>query len=273
MGQNTAEQSLLLVGCGKMGSALVRGWIAACAAPRFVVVEPMGIPPGFVDAAKIEWHRDAGSLPRQMLPQAVVFAVKPQTIDDVLPHYRPWVGPATVFLSIVAGKTLTGIGRALGPAALVRTMPNLAASIGRGFTVACANPRVTPRQRSLCERLLAAVGETAWIDDEDLLDAVTAVSGSGPAYVFLLIEALAKAGEQEGLPPDLALRLARGTVAGAGELARLSGEDPAALRDSVTSPGGTTRAALDVLLAADGFPDLIARAVAAAAARSRILAG
>jgi pyrroline-5-carboxylate reductase len=268
-----ARRSLLLVGCGKMGSALLRGWLAAGAYPRFLAVEPAGVPPGFAGSANLVWHREARTLPRQEVPDAVVFAVKPQTIDEILPDYRPWVGPATVFLSIAAGKTLAGIERRLGPAALVRTMPNLPAAIGRGFTVACANPRVTPAQKSLCTQLLAAVGESAWVDDEGLLDVVTAVSGSGPAYVFLLIEALAQAGEREGLPADLALRLARSTVAGAGELARLSDESPAQLRDSVTSPGGTTRAALDVLLAADGLGALIARAVAAAAARSRVLAG
>jgi pyrroline-5-carboxylate reductase len=151
-------------------------------------------------------------------------------------------------------------------------MPNTPAAIGRGITVACANPLVTLAQRGLCERLLAAIGESAWVEDEDLIDAVTAVSGSGPAYVFLLIEALANAGEAEGLPAELALRLALCTVAGSGELARISAESPAQLREDVTSPGGTTRAALDVLMAADGLETLIKRAVAAAAARSRELA-
>jgi pyrroline-5-carboxylate reductase len=273
MAEDATERGLLLVGCGKMGSALLRGWLAAGAARRFLVVEPVGMPPGLAGAANIDWYRDAATLPHEPRPAAVVFAVKPQTIDEVLTDYRPWVAPSTVFVSIVAGKTLAGIERGLGPAALVRTMPNLPASIGRGFTVACANPRVTPWQKSLCERLLAAIGESAWIDDEALLDAVTAVSGSGPAYVFLLIEALAEAGEREGLPSDLARRLAKSTVAGASELARRSGEDPAALRESVISPGGTTRAALDVLLAENEFPELMARAVAAAAARSRVLAG
>ena len=151
-------------------------------------------------------------------------------------------------------------------------MPNTPAAIGRGITVACANPRVTPSSAAFATQLLAAVGESAWVEDEALLDAVTAVSGSGPAYVFLLIEALAQAGEAAGLPPDLALRLARSTVAGSGELARLSAESPAQLREDVTSPGGTTRAALDVLMAKDGLVPLIRRAVAAAAARSRELA-
>jgi pyrroline-5-carboxylate reductase len=151
-------------------------------------------------------------------------------------------------------------------------MPNTPAAIGRGITVACANPLVTLAQRRLCEHLLAAIGESAWIEDESLLDAVTAVSGSGPAYVFLLIESLASAGQADGLPAGLALRLALSTVAGSGELARISAETPAQLREAVTSPGGTTRAALDVLMAADGLEALIKRAVAAAAARSRELA-
>jgi pyrroline-5-carboxylate reductase len=270
---DTAQRTLLLVGCGKMGTALLRGWLEAAAAAQFLVVDPAGLPPDFAGMANVAWYSEAKSVPQPVTPDAVVFAVKPQTIDAVLPQYRPWVDPATVFLSIVAGKTLAGIARHLGPAALVRTMPNLPAAIGRGFTVACANPRATPDQKRLCGRLLAAVGESAWVDDEGLLDAVTAVSGSGPAYVFLLIEALARAGEREGLPPDLAIRLARSTVAGAGELARLSDESPAQLRESVTSPGGTTRAALDLLMAEDGLEALMTRAVAAAAARSRELAG
>ena len=268
-----ARRTLALVGCGKMGSALLRGWIAAGTASRFLVIEPAGAPPGFAAAADVSWHQTPEELPDEPAPDAVVFAVKPQVIDAVLPGYRRWAGPHTLFVSIVAGKTIAGMTRHLGSAALVRTMPNTPAAIGRGITVACANARVTPAQRRLCDKLLAAVGESAWVEDEALLDAVTAVSGSGPAYVFLLIEALAEAAEAAGLPPDLALRLARSTVAGSGELARLSDESPAQLRENVTSPGGTTRAALDVLMAKDGLVPLIRRAVAAAAARSRELAG
>ena len=266
-------RGLVLVGCGKMGSAMLRGWLAGGAISRFHVVEPEDMPPGFAPAPEIAWHTTPDTLPPELTPDAVVFAVKPQVVDAVLPPYRRWARPETLFVSIVAGKTLAGLGRHLGAAAIVRTMPNTPAAIGRAITVACGNPRVTQEQRRLCDRLLAAIGESAWVEDEALLDAVTAVSGSGPAYVFLLIEALARAGEAEGLPPALALRLARSTVAGAGELARLSAEDPASLRENVTSPGGTTRAALDVLMAADGLEPLLARAVAAAAARSRALAG
>lgn len=263
---------LVLVGCGKMGSALLRGWLAAGVAARVSVVEPEGPPSGFAGIANVAWHRSPAELPNAPAPDGVVFAVKPQIADSVLPDYRRWAAPQTLFVSIVAGKTIAGMTRHLGPAALIRTMPNTPAAIGRGITVACANQRVTPAQRQFCERLLAAAGESAWVEDETLLDAVTAVSGSGPAYVFLLVEALAAAAEAVGLPPELGLRLARATVAGAGELARLSDEAPAQLRRNVTSPGGTTEAALDVLMAKDGLAPLIGRAVAAAAARSRVLA-
>jgi len=255
-----------------MGSALLRGWVAGRAASRFRVVEPAGPPPELAGADGVSWHYAPAELPTAPAPDAVVFAVKPQAIDDLLPDYRRWAASETLFVSIVAGKTIAGMTRHLGPAALIRTMPNTPAAIGRGITVACANERVTRAQRQLCDELLAAAGESAWVEDEALLDAVTAVSGSGPAYVFLLIEALAQAAEAAGLPSDLALRLARSTVAGSGELARLSAESPARLRENVTSPGGTTRAALDVLMAGDGLAPLIARAVAAAAARSRELA-
>jgi pyrroline-5-carboxylate reductase len=265
-------RSVVLVGCGKMGTAMLRGWLAGNAAARFLVVEPEGAPAELASASNVEWHFTPDALRSGQAPEAVVFAVKPQVVDTVLPHYRCWVRPETVFVSIVAGKTLAGLGRHLGPAPLVRAMPNTAAAIGRAITVACATPLVMQRQRQLCDLLFAAIGESAWVEEEELIDVVTAVSGSGPAYVFLLIEALARAGEAEGLPPELALRLARSTVAGSGELACVSRESPAQLRENVTSPGGTTRAALDVLMADDGLEPLIARAVAAAAARSRELA-
>ena len=266
------RRSLVLVGCGKMGTAMLRGWLAGGAISRFHVVEPEGVPPGFAPTPEITWHTTVDTLPDELVPDAVVFAVKPQVVDAVLPPYRRWARPKTLFVSIVAGKTLAGLGHHLGPGAIIRTMPNTPAAIGRAITVACANPQVSQEQRRLCDRLLAVIGESTWVEDEALLDAVTAVSGSGPAYVFLLIEALARAGEAEGLPPVLALRLARSTVAGSGELARVSAESPKTLRENVTSPGGTTRAALDVLMAPDGLEAIIARAVTAAAARSRALA-
>src|SRR6185312_13534806 len=268
-----AAGTLVLVGCGQMGSAMLRGWIASGAASQFVAVEPAGAPPSLSPAPEVAFHRDAGDLSADLVPDAVVFAVKPQIIDYVLPAYRRWARPQTVFLSIAAGTTIAKLSRHLGEAAIVRAMPNTPAAIGRAISVACPNPRVTGAQRMLCEGLLAAIGESAWVEDEALMDAVTAVSGSGPAYVFLLIEALAAAGIKSGLPEELAMRLAKATVSGSGELARLASEVPSRLRENVTSPGGTTRAALDVLMAADGMQQLFDRAVAAATRRSRELAG
>ncbi len=266
--------TIVLVGSGQMGSAMLRGWLAGRAAERFLVVEPAGPLAAFGGTDVVSWHRAADDLPSALAPDAVVFAVKPQVMDAVLPPYRRWVRPQTLFLSIAAGRTIGGIARHLGEdAAIVRCMPNTPAAIGRAITVACPNRRVDAGQRGLCDALLAAIGESAWVEDEALMDAVTALSGSGPAYVFLLIAALAAAGVRVGLTPELALRLARATVAGAGELAQQSPEEPARLRENVTSPGGTTRAALDILMGEHGLPELLERAVAAATARSRELAG
>ena len=264
--------TVVLVGCGQMGSAMLRGWLQSGAASRFVVVEPAGSPEAVASSPGVAVHRAAAELPDALAPDAVVFAVKPQIIGDIVPAYRRFVRSRTVFMSIAAGTNIVGLAKHLGDAAIVRVMPNTPAAIGRAISVACANPRVTAAQRQLCDALLAAIGESTWVEDEGLLDAVTAVSGSGPAYVFLLIEALAEAGVKAGLPADLAHRLALATVAGAGELARVSDDTPTRLRENVTSPGGTTRAALDVLMAADGLAALMNRAVAAATARSRELA-
>ncbi|MDE2375359.1 MAG: pyrroline-5-carboxylate reductase, partial [Hyphomicrobiales bacterium] len=203
---------------------------------------------------------------------AIVIAVKPQTAAEALPIIAPMIGRPTVTVSIMAGRTLQSLATALpGAGAIVRAMPNLPASIGRGMAVAVAW-HADDAQRALADRLLAATGQVAWVDDETLLDAVTAVSGSGPAYVFLLAEALADAGAAAGLPHALATQLARETVIGAGALLDDSPLDAAALRAAVTSPGGTTAAALDVLMGADGLARLLTKAVAAAAARSRKLA-
>src|SRR3954453_4756324 len=265
--------TIVLVGCGQMGSAMLRGWLRGDAAGWFAVIEPAGAPRELAGNPATKFYRTPEEVAADFVPDAVVFAVKPQVFDELLPAYRRWVRPETLFLSIAAGKTIAGIARQLGDrAAIVRCMPNTPAAIGRAITVACPNPHVGPGQRFLCGRLLAAIGDSAWVEDEALMDAVTAVSGSGPAYVFLLIEALAAAGIEAGLPPDLSLRLARATVAGSGELALVSSETPARLRKNVTSPGGTTRAALDVLMAEQGLPELLDRAVAAATARSRELA-
>jgi pyrroline-5-carboxylate reductase len=268
-GAAAKANKLVLVGCGQMGSAMLRGWLASGAAAQFVVVEPAGLPPAFSGNAAISFCRTAAEIDREPAPDAVVFAVKPQIIDEVLPAYRRWAAPQTLFLSIAAGKTIAGLARHLGDAAIVRVMPNTPAAIGRAISVACANPGASAEQKRLAEALLTAIGDSVWVEEEALMDAVTAVSGSGPAYVFLLIETLAAAGERAGLPPALALRLARDTIAGSGELARQSSDSPGKLRENVTSPGGTTRAALDVLMAPDGMARLLERAVAAATARSR----
>jgi pyrroline-5-carboxylate reductase len=264
----------LLVGCGKMGTALLHGWLAGKQPPSDIaIVEPGPRPGAFASVDLGAWVDDVTWLPTDFQPAVVVFAVKPQAMSGVLPGYRRFVAPATVFLSIAAGRTIGSFEAVLGAeAAVVRSMPNTPAAIGCGITVACANARATAAQRAFCDGLLRAVGEVAWVDDEALLDPVTAVSGSGPAYVFLLVEALTEAGVAAGLPQELALRLARATVEGSGELLRRSIEPPSLLRQHVTSPGGTTKAALDVLMAPDGLAALMTRAVAAATARSRELA-
>ena len=268
-GRRPRSAAVLLVGCGKMGGALLTGWIGKRIGGPFHIVEPS--PAHRVRGAR--YYATPDQLPRSLKPAAVVFAVKPQAFDAVVPAYRRFADGGAVMLSIAAGKTFHGMARHLGAdAALVRAMPNTPAAIGRGITVACAGPSVTASARSLCSKLLGAVGEIAWVDDESMLDAVTAVSGSGPAYVFLFIECLTAAAEAQGLSPTLAHRLAIATVAGAGELARVAEHQPAQLREAVTSPGGTTRAALDVLMAGNGLARLIRDAVAAATRRSRELA-
>lgn len=262
-----------------MGGALLAGWLAAGRAGSeapVVVVEPSAASTAaFRGNPAVTIVANAGELPADLSPSVVVFAVKPQGMEGVVPAYRRYARPGTVFLSIAAGKTLGFLATHLGAdAAAVRSMPNTPAAIGRGITVACANKLVSAAQRSACDALLAAVGDVAWVDDEALLDPVTAVSGSGPAYVFLLAECLAEAGVAAGLPRDLALRLARATVAGSGELLQRSTEAADQLRRNVTSPNGTTAAALDVLMAKDGgLQELLTRAVAAASKRSRELAG
>lgn len=270
---------VLLVGCGKMGGALLAGWLArgtAGADAPVTVIEPSaGSTGSFGTAPGVAIITDATQLAPDVTPSVVVFAVKPQAMDEVVPAYRRFVSPATVFLSIAAGRPIAYFERQLGAAAaVVRTMPNTPAAVGRGISVACANPQVSAAQRELCGTLLSAVGEVSWVDDERLIDAVTAVSGSGPAYVFLLVEALAEAGAAAGLPAELAMRLARATVAGSGELLHRAAEPAEQLRRNVTSPGGTTAAALEVLMAKrGGLTGLLKRAVAAATKRSRELAG
>ena len=274
MSAPVALPTVLLIGCGRMGGALLRGWLERDLAERYVVVEPaVGLRPQTL-SPHVAFFASPDHLDPAIKPAVAVIAVKPQAMAETLPHYRAMAAAGTLFLSIAAGRTLGFLASQLGPgAALVRAMPNTPAAIGHGISVACANAKVDAAGRTRADALLAAVGEVAWIEDEALMDAVTAVSGSGPAYVFLLIECLTKAGVEAGLPEPLAEKLARATVAGSGELARVSPEPASALREAVTSPGGTTRAALDVLMAKDGLEPLLRRAVLAAAKRSKELAG
>ncbi len=268
-------QSLLLVGCGKMGSALLSGWVSrGLSSDRVTIVEPMAAGRQALVDKGLRVTEKAGDLEGK-LDQAsvVVFAIKPQQMADAVPDYRRFARPGTLFLSIAAGTNLRFFEDELGvEAAVVRAMPNTPAAIGRGITVLTANPRVTDTQRQLAADLMAAVGAVDWVEGETLMDAVTAVSGSGPAYVFLLVESLTKAGVEAGLSEALAMRLARATVAGAGELLHQSSEAASQLRQNVTSPGGTTQAALSVLMADDGLDPLMVKAVAAAAQRGRELA-
>ncbi len=266
---------LLLVGCGKMGSALLTGWLGrGAAASNIVVVEPGRSAAEAAAALGASVVGEASRVDPSFVPRVVVFAVKPQLMDAVARGFAGYSGGDTVFLSIAAGSPIALFESALGGGArVIRAMPNTPAAIGRGISVLCANAATSDADRQICGDLLSAVGEVAWANDEGMMDAVTAASGSGPAYVFLLIECLADAAVEAGLPRDLADQLAKATVEGAAELSRRSGEPAATLRKNVASPGGTTEAALKVLMAPDGLKPLMARAVAAATARSRELAG
>ena len=266
------DGTLVLVGAGKMGGAMLEGWHRlGLKFDNIVALEPQPSPEIITlgqRGLRINPALDT------IAASAIVIAVKPQVAPAVVPSLARLVRPDTVAISIMAGRTLASLEQIL-PAgtALVRAMPNTPAAVGRGITVAVPNAGVSAGQRKLADNLLRAVGAVEWIADEALMDAVTAVSGSGPAYVFLLAESLARAGAAAGLPADLAARLARATVAGAGELLHRSPLDAAKLRQNVTSPGGTTAAALEVLMAHDGLDPVMERAVAAATRRGHELAG
>ncbi len=268
--ERAAERGLVLLGCGRMGSAMLEGWIAG------------GLPPASVWAldpepsARLERLVGEGLTLNAGLPEApaaAVIAVKPQMMREALPSLNVLPGDS-LFVSVAAGTPIRVYEEAFGPAArIVRAMPNTPAAIGQGITAILGNARAGAADLDFVEGLLRAVGEVVRLDAENQMDAVTAVSGSGPAYVFHLIETMSSAGVAEGLPRELATRLALATVAGAGALALETGQDPSRLRADVTSPGGTTAAALEHLMDPDaGFPPLLKRAVAAAAERGRELA-
>lgn len=272
---STDKISIVLVGAGKMGFAMLQGWAnLGLAGPNVTVLEPYPSPElaALCGAKEISLNPDESSLRE---PEILVVAIKPQTLDGAAARLSALAGPQTLIVSIMAGKGIADLSlRAPRAKAFVRAMPNTPAAIGRGVTGAAASAGVSEAQRALAHKLLSAVGGVEWVADESLIDAVTAVSGSGPAYIFLLAECLAQAGAAAGLPADLAARLARATVEGAGELMHRSPETtPAQLRINVTSPGGTTEAALGVLMAEDGLKPLMERAVAAANARAKALAG
>lgn len=262
---------LALIGAGKMGAALLGGWLAGGLDPRAIsVYEPH--PGEFIQNFAAE--KGFALNPPPSPADVIALAIKPQMLDAAAPALAPLFYADSLLISILAGKTVANLSSRLPADKIVRAMPNTPASIGRGITGAYASAAVTAAQRDTAQLLLGGVGAVEWVASEQLIDAVTAISGSGPAYVFLLVEALAKAGADLGLPPDLALRLARATVEGSGELLHRSPETPAEiLRKNVTSPGGTTQAALDVLMAEDGLAALLARAATAAARRAGELSG
>ena len=264
---HVAENGLVLLGCGKMGSAMLQGWLADGLPPASVWV---------IDPNPSEWLRGTGveintDLPAT--PAIVLVAVKPQMMGEALPVMQDRGNGATLFVSVAAGTPISAFEEALGDGTpIVRAMPNTPAAVGRGITAIIGNAHATPAQVDLAEMLLQAVGQVVRLEDEGQMDAVTGLSGSGPAYVFHMIECMAKAGEAQGLSPKLAMQLAQATVAGAGALAEAADEAPAELRRNVTSPNGTTQAGLEVLMDEDaGLPSLMARTVAAAADRSREL--
>jgi pyrroline-5-carboxylate reductase len=262
--------TIALAGAGKMGGAMLTGWLAQGLDPKHVIViEPH--PSSEISALAAQGVRlnpspsDAGEV------DTLVVAVKPQSFREAGAALKAFTGSSTLVVSIMAGTTIAVLEAVVG-GSVVRAMPNTPAAIGRGITVAVAAKKVSAAQRAIADALLRATGSVEWVDKENLMDAVTAVSGSGPAYVFLLAEELARAGVAAGLPAELAAKLARETVTGSGELLHRSELSPATLRQNVTSPGGTTAAALDVLMGSDGMEKLMTRAVAAATQRSKDLA-
>jgi len=265
--------SLVLVGAGKMGGSMLEGWLKVGMNPSGVtVIDPRPSD----EMARFCSEKGIALNPVQpSAPDVLVLAIKPQMLDEAAPALNACLGPRTLVISILAGKTIGNVKARLPAAsAIVRAMPNLPASIGRGATGAAANGQVSERQRLMADALLSSNGIVEWLPSEDLIDAVTALSGSGPAYVFHLVECLAEAGAAAGLPADLAQRLARATVTGAGELLFQSDLPPATLRQNETSPGGTTAAALEVLMRdPDGLKALMREAVAAAKRRAEELAG
>jgi pyrroline-5-carboxylate reductase len=271
----THDTSLLLIGAGKMGGAMLDGWLKDGLSPQKVIVVDPHPSPRLMELAAAGLTLAASPEDVTAKADTIVLATKPQSLDQAAPALQAAAHPGTLLISVLAGKTIANLrDRAPSVRAIVRAMPNTPAAVGRGITGCAASPEVSGEQRAFATSLLSAIGLVEWVADEKLIDAVTALSGSGPAYIFHLVESMAAAGEAVGLPPDLALRLARRTVEGAGELLfQDQGSSAATLRQNVTSPGGTTAAALAVLMADDGLTPLMTKAVAAARQRAEELSG
>lgn len=268
-----------MLGCGKMGGAMAHTWLGRPElVNRLSIIKPSAPPDHVLRDSRVTWFESLGAFSHEVGPDVLVLAIKPQMMAELVPQCLSITGDDTVVISLAAGKTLasltgwlTASGRRTPP--IIRSMPNTPSSIGQGVTVAVASAGISVPQRDRGQKLFEAVGKIFWLDDEELMDAVTAISGSGPAYVFLLMEAMAAAGVALGVPPSLALALARATVQGAGNLAMVTPhQDPTILRQNVTSPGGTTAAALDILMAQGAIPDLFRQAFVAARDRARVLA-
>ncbi len=273
----TVANPILLLGCGKMGSAMLAGWLEQGLISEAVyIVDPYldPIKENFPMLGKKQLHKSVESLPKRLKPSFVIMAVKPQMMDEALGALKGLKIADAVILSVAAGKTIGYFEDHLGrEQAIIRAMPNTPAAIGKGITVCVANAPVTDEQTAISTTLLKTVSVVEWIADENLMDAVTALSGSGPAYVFYMAEAMAAAGEAIGLSPELAKKLADQTVSGAGALLEASEDSASRLRENVTSPGGTTAAALDVLMSDEGIAKIMRRAMQEAKSRSKELAG
>ncbi len=263
--------TVTLVGAGNMGGAMLRGWLANGMNPEHVTVidpSPSQTMVDYLSEMNVGCKNSADGLGET---DVLLVAVKPQMMENVLPNLAALVGADTVIVSVAAGTKLETLTAPFDHPAAIRVMPNTPSLVGRGMSVGCPNDKASDEHRLRVGQLMQAIGHMEWVDDEALIDAVTAVSGSGPAYVFHLAECMAAAGVKAGLPEDLAMTLARETVSGAGELLRQSDDDPATLRKNVTSPGGTTAAALEVLMGESGMPKLFDDAIAAAKRRSEEL--
>jgi pyrroline-5-carboxylate reductase len=265
--------TLVLAGVGKMGGAMLEGWLKVGADPKKIVAIDPKPPQEVLDLLARHSIRHNPPITSITDAEVIIIAVKPQVMEDVLPILVSLKSSHPLILSVAAGKTIATFAKHFGSdAAIIRTIPNTPAAIGRGITAMNANPNVSKSQMELANALLSSTGEVVTVTEESMIDLITAVSGSGPAYIFYLTECMAAAGEKIGLPPALAMQLARATVAGSGELMRQSGIDAATLRQNVTSPNGTTYAALQVLMADDGMKPLFEKAITAAAKRSKELA-